>query len=123
MILVDSYGWIEYLGGGPKAEKYGRYISRTPTFEILTPSLVVFEVYRKVEKEKGEEKAMEAQAHLEETRTVSLDTRLAAAAAEVSLRTGLGIVDAVIYATASQHRAELLTSDHHFKGLPNVTLI
>ena len=123
MILVDSYGWIEYLGGGPKAEKYARYITQTPTFEIVTPSLVVFEVYRKVKKERGEEKAMEAQAHLEETRTVSLDSRLAVAAAEISLKTGLGTVDAVIYATANHHRAELLTSDHHFKGLPNVTLI
>ena len=85
--------------------------------------MVVLEVYRKVKKDRGEEKALEVFAHLGDTRIVPLDSRIAIAAADLSLKTGLGTVDSIIYATASQHRAELVTSDHHFEGLPKVTLI
>jgi len=84
---------------------------------------VVFEVYRKVKKDKGEEKALEAYAHLENTRMVALDSYVCLAAADLSLKTGLGTVDSIIYATAAQYHAQLITSDHHFKGLPKVTLI
>lgn len=121
--LIDSSGWIEYLAGGPKADQYAGYVSRTPPDEILTPTLVVFEVYRKVKKDKGEEKALEAYAHLENTKIVALDPYLCLAAADLSLKTGLGTVDSVIYATAAQYEAQLITNDHHFKELPRVTLI
>jgi predicted nucleic acid-binding protein len=33
------------------------------------------------------------------------------------------MADALIYATAQAHQAELITSDAHFSGLPGVTLI
>ena len=80
-------------------------------------------MYRKIKKDVGEEKALEAYAHMEATRTVSLDPGTALAAADLSLRTGLGTVDAIIYATATRHHAELITGDHHFQGLARVTII
>jgi predicted nucleic acid-binding protein len=33
------------------------------------------------------------------------------------------MADAIIYATAQAHQAELITSDAHFSRLPGVTLI
>lgn len=84
---------------------------------------MVLEVYRKVKKDKGEEKALEAYAHLENTRVVPLDAHTAVAAADLSLKTGLGTVDSIIYTMATQHRAQLITSDHHFQGLARVTLV
>lgn len=123
MILVDSSGWIEYLGGGPKAENYGKRITQNTPDKILTPTVVVLEVYRKIKKERGEDKALEAYAHLGDTRIITLDSHIALTAADLSLKAGLGTVDAIIYATATLHRAELLTSDHHFEGLPGVTLV
>ena len=71
----------------------------------MTPSVVVLEVYRKIKKEKGEEKALEAFAHLEQTRLVPLDSGLALSAADIALRTRLGTVDSIIYATAIRHKA------------------
>ncbi len=81
------------------------------------------EVYRKIKKDNGEEKALEAYAHMQDTRIIPLDPHTAIAAADLSLKTGLGTVDSIIYTTASQHKAELLTSDHHFQGMARVTVI
>jgi len=83
----------------------------------------MFEVYRKIKKDLGEEKALEAFAHLEQTKLVQLDNSLALSAADISLRVNLGTVDSIIYATALKHKATLLTSDHHFKKLASVTLL
>ncbi len=83
----------------------------------------MLEVYRKVKKDRGEEKALKAYAHLENTRVVPLDSHLALAAADLSLSKKLGTVDSVIYAAAMQHGAELVTKDHHFEGLPKVSMI
>jgi predicted nucleic acid-binding protein len=84
---------------------------------------VILEVYRKIKKDKGEEKALEAYAHLEGTSVVPLDTHTAVAAADIGLKTGLRTVDSIIYAIAKHHKAELITSDHHFQSLERVTLI
>jgi hypothetical protein len=37
--------------------------------------------------------------------------------------TGDEKADAIIYATARAHQAELVTSDVHFTGLPGVTIL
>ena len=48
---------------------------------------------------------------------------LALEAADVALEYGLAMADAMIYATASRHEAEIVTGDADFDGLPRVTLI
>jgi predicted nucleic acid-binding protein len=83
----------------------------------------LLEVYRRIKKDKGEEKALEAYAHLEGTRTVVLDPSIALTAADLGLKTGLGTVDSIIYATALRYDAELITSDHHFQDLKGVSII
>ena len=35
----------------------------------------------------------------------------------------IGIADAIIYATVREFKAELITCDNHFRGLPNVIII
>jgi predicted nucleic acid-binding protein len=42
-------------------------------------------------------------------------------AADLALSHKLAFADAVIYASARKHKAELVTSDDHFEGLPDVT--
>jgi predicted nucleic acid-binding protein len=51
------------------------------------------------------------------------DEALAIFAVELSLRHKLSMADAIICATAQQHRAQLVTSDSHFSGLPDVVLL
>jgi len=51
---------------------------------------------------------------------VSLDTHIAVRAAGFARTHQLAMADAVIYATAIEHNADVLTCDAHFADLPGV---
>ncbi len=123
MISVDSFGWIERLTDGPKAEAYNRIIEGSRPTDIITSAVVLYEVYRKAKKAKGEEAALEAVAALSQTTVVPVDQTLSLEAADYSLEHGLHFADALIYATARQASARLYTSDEHLNGLEGVTVI
>ena len=53
----------------------------------------------------------------------SLAESLALEAADIALEHGLAMADAIIFATARKHDADIITADPHFDGLPGVTLI
>jgi len=123
MILIDSYGWIEYFAEGPLASRYAPYVERSNESNTVTPTIVVFEVYRRLKREKGEEKALEAYAQISRTKVIELDAHRALTAGDVSLKTGLGMADSIVYSTARDYGAELVTSDQHMKGLEGVKFI
>lgn len=123
MISIDSYGWIERFTEGPKASEYNKIIDSAKPEELVTCAIVLYEVYKKVKKLKGEETALEAVASLNQTRVVTIDQTLALEAADYSLDRGLHMADALVYATARHHSAELFTSDDDLKGLASVTFI
>ena len=123
-VLVDSYGWIEYFGDGPLADKYAEYIEKANINEYITPSIILYEVYKKIKREKSEDKALEAYAHIVNyTRIAPLDEKMSLDAAEKSLELGLGMADSIIMATADNNDAKIVTSDEHFKELDNVVYI
>lgn len=119
MNLVDTSGWLHCLMNGPLVERYLPYLSRPK--EVLTPTVVMYEVYKKVRREGGEELAHVAAGSMGETNIVPLTPELAYLAADVSLKHKLPMADAIIYATACEHDARLLTSDADLKGFPGVT--
>jgi len=123
LILIDSYGWIEYFADGPLSDKYADYIEKIDEENTVTPAIVVYEVYKKIKSELSEEKALEAYAQMMRTRVIPFDDNLAIIAADISLRYGLGMADAIVYATARKEEATLITGDKHFKGLEGVVLI
>jgi predicted nucleic acid-binding protein len=118
MILVDTCGWIEWLADGALAEKFQPFLKDTEA--LLVPTVVQFELYKWLERNRGEEAAMKAIARTTRSQVVDLDTSTALLAAELSRDHGLSVADAVIYASARGHKAELVTSDDHFEGLPGV---
>jgi toxin FitB len=121
--VVDSSGWVEFLGGGPKADAFGKYLEKPEA--VLLPSIVVYEVYKKMVREQTADLAERFLSHAFgfHERELPLDISLAASAARVSLATNLPMADAIIYATAQSHQAELVTSDAHFTGLPGVIVL
>lgn len=123
MISIDSYGWIERFTEGPKASEYNKVIDSARPGELVTSTIVLYEVYKKVKKLKGEETALEAVAALNQTKVVTVDQTLSLEAADYSLDHGLHMADALVYATARHHSAELFTSDDDLKGLANVIFI
>ncbi len=121
MILVDSSGWIEYLAARPRAEDFARYIEGDEP--LLTSAIQVYEIYKVVRRDISEERAIESVSALHATTVESLDESLALEAADISLEHGLAMADAILFATATRHRADIVTADADFEGLPGVTLI
>ena len=121
MILVDSSGWIEYLAARPKADEFAPYIEGDEP--LVTSVIQVYEIYKVIRRDISEERAIESVAALRGTTIEPLAESLALEAADLSMEHGLAMADAIIYATATSHHAQLVTADADFKGLPSVTFI
>jgi predicted nucleic acid-binding protein len=120
-VVVDSSGWIEYWGNGPKAPLYDPYFAREDC--VFLPTISIYEVYKKLSVTKGPALADRFLSFAFRTNLVPLDETLAIGAAELSIEHRLSMADAIIYTTALACSAELVTSDQAFSGLPGVTLL
>jgi predicted nucleic acid-binding protein len=123
LISIDSFGWIERFTNGPKSAQYNKIIDSFAPKEIVTSVVVLYEVYRKVKKLKGEEEALLAVAALSQTTIIPIDQTIALEAADYSLENKLHFSDALIYATARHRKAKLYTSDGDLAKLDSVCLI
>lgn len=112
--VVDSSGWLEYLADSERAPLFSQAIEDTAN--LVVPVISLYEVFKKVLRERGEGVALQVASMMQSGRVVTLDSSLALDAA----RHALPLADSVIYATALHHRATLWTQDEHFKDLPNV---
>jgi predicted nucleic acid-binding protein len=121
LILVDSSGWIEYLAARPKADKFAPYIEGDEPF--VTSVIQVYEIYKVVRRDISEERATESISALHATRIEPLAESLALEAADIALEYGLPMADAITFATARKHGADIITADSDFDGLPGVELI
>ena len=86
----------------------------------LVPTIIQLELAKWLTRELGEDRADQVIAFSQMCHIVSLDTKIALAAADLCARYRLATADAIIYATALAHEAELLTCDAHFEGLEGV---
>src|SRR5260221_4428651 len=120
LFLVDSSGWIEFLGDGPLADRFAPYFEREE--RLIVPAIVLYEVYKKLLSARGPAADRFLSAALR-ARVVPIDERLALLAARISLDRRLAMADAMIYATALDAGVQLITSDAHFKGLAEVIFI
>jgi predicted nucleic acid-binding protein len=121
MRLVDTAAWIEWLiDSGP-----GRAVEpELPERERwLVPTIVQLELAKWLTREVGEDKADQVIAFTETCIVADLDTPIALSAADLCARHKLATADAIVYATALAHGADLLTCDRHFEGLPGVRLM
>lgn len=119
-VVVDSSGWIEYLGAGMKADDFAPYLQAQDS--LLVPTIVLYEVYKKLSRERGKTLADRFVSQAFRCVVVALDEEIALVAANLSLDHRLSMADAIIYATARTHSAQLVTGDSAFQGLPGVTI-
>ena len=123
-VLVDSSGWIEYFADTANAGKYARLIEKASKSTHFTPTVIVYEVFRKLKKEAGEKKALGAIAHIiDRTTIVELTERTAIHAAELSLQHDFSLADSIILATALEQQAQIFTGDRHFKKIRDAQII
>jgi len=121
LFLVDSSGWIEFLGDGPLADRFAPYFESEE--RLVVPAIVLHEVYKKLLSIRGSTSADRFLSSASRARVISMDERLALLAARVSLDHRLAMADAMIYATALVTEAHLVTADAHFHGLPEATVL
>ena len=84
---------------------------------------MIYEVYKKIKRDRTEEEALLAVSLMKKTAVTSLEESIALLAADLSLKYHLPMADAMVYATAVENDAQLITSDAHFKDLERVILI
>ena len=118
MLLVDTSAWIEWLIGSPIGATLAPELPERPQW--LVPTIVQLELAKWLSREVGEAKADQVIAFTETCVVVALDTAIALSAADLCAQRKLATADAIVYATALAHGADLLTCDRHFEGLPGV---
>jgi toxin FitB len=112
--VVDSSGWLEYFTASERASLFAPALEDSDN--LLVPVICIYEVFKKVFRERGENDALQIAAVMQVGQVIDLDCSLALEAARYSLP----LADSIIYATAKRHQATLWTQDEHFKDFPDV---
>lgn len=121
MVIVDSCGWLEWFADGVMADRYKKYLADRGN--LFVPTIVLYEVYKVLKREVGEDKALLAAAYMKRASVIPLDETLAFAAADIALQGKLAMADAIIVACARAHNCPIITSDADLKDQPNVTYL
>ncbi len=119
--VVDTSAWIEWLTGSALGRSLGRVFP--PKEQCIVPTIVQLELSKWLLREVGEERADQVVAYTQKCLVVPLDTAIALLAADMHREHKLATADAIVYATAMNQGAELLTCDAHFKNLDGVLLM
>jgi predicted nucleic acid-binding protein len=109
---------LAYFADEPAADFFAEAVEDTDL--LLVPSVCIYEVFKVVLRERGENDAFSAAAAMQQGMVVGLDADLAMEAAAVGLEEGLAFADSVIYTVAKRHHATLWTQDPHFIGKSGV---
>jgi predicted nucleic acid-binding protein len=112
--VVDSSAWLEYFGGTVRAKLFAKPIESPDT--LIVPVISLYEVFKKVNRDFGEEQALAAASVMQSGQVISLEPDLAIDAG----RLRLPLAASLSYSTARQYDATLWTQDEHFKGLAGV---
>ena len=118
MNLVDSSAWLEYFANGPNAGFFAPAVESTR--DLIVPTIVILEVYKRVLQQRNARSALEAVAILQQGRVIDLDATLAIVAARISHSEKLPLADSVILATARSENAIIWTQDSDFEKRENV---
>ena len=118
MNVIDSSAWMSYFAGDKNAAFFSKAIENLDL--LLVPSITIAEVFKNICRQRNEEVALAAIAHMEQGRVISLDSKLAIDAASFGLQLKLPLADSIIFATAQKFSATLWTQDSDLKGLPDV---
>lgn len=118
MNIVDSSCWLEYFSGSTVGEIVSPIIIDVEN--LLVPAITIYEVFKKLLLEVGEDKSIFAIAHMKLGRVIDLDADLAINSAKIGKEYKLAMADSIIFATCKKYNATLWTQDKHFKDLENV---
>lgn len=100
------------------ADRFAPYLADSDN--LIVPTSIQYELHKWICREKNEELALQIIALTQQAEVIELTESLALLASEMSQQHKLSFADAIIYASAQQYKAELVTADDHFEGLNGV---
>ena len=118
MNIVDSSGWLAYFADEPNAKHFIAPLNDTTS--LVVPTVTIYEVFKVVRRESGENEALQAAVAMRKGMVVNLTTTLAIAASKLSLEHNLPMTDSIILATAKEFVATIWTQDSDFKNISDV---
>jgi len=121
MNVVDSSGWVEYFRNGKNAQFF--ILSIQDVENLLVPTICIYEVFKRLLMDMGEENALQAVGIMAYGREVGPDRKIAIDAAQISFELKLAMADSIILATARTNAATLWTQDAHFKDIKGVNYV
>ena len=121
MNVVDSSGWLEYFADDVNADFFAAAIEDTT--QLVVPSISIYEVFKRVLQQRGEDDALQAVALMVQGIVVELDVHIALEAAQLSDAEKLPMADSIILATARLYGTTLWTQDSDFEGIEDVQYI
>ena len=122
--VLDSYAWVEYFIGSPMGRFVQLFLDMAE--QCYTPSIVIAELSTKFERG-NKQKEWETLFKFIKNKSsiVSLDRNLANQSGKLKIKLRekektIGLADAIIYQTAINLNASLITGDKHFEDFPEI---
>jgi len=118
MNIVDSSGWLAYFADEPNAKHFLAPLNDADA--LVVPTVILYEVFKVVLSEAGENDALQAAMAMQKGTIVDLTAPLALAAAKLSLAHNLPMADGIILAIAREFKAIIWTQEADFKTIKDV---
>jgi predicted nucleic acid-binding protein len=118
MNIVDSSGWLAYFADEPNAGHFLPPLKDTAS--LVVPTVTIYEVFKVILRESGENEALQAAVAMQRGNVVDLTSSLAVSASKISLENGLPMAGSIILATAKKYEATIWTQDSDFKNMNKV---
>jgi len=116
--IVDTCGWLEYIADTKNSKNFEQAILDTKN--LIVPSIIIYEVFKKICLDYCEDTALEVIAELKQGKVIEINETISIYAAKLSLEKKLPMADALIYATGLLYKATIYTQDNHFENLSGV---
>ena len=121
MLVLDTSAWIEWLIGSPISDTFDEHLPEHRDW--IVPTIVQLELHKTLTRDLSHSLASDVIAFTQHCTIAPLDTDIARTAAEACCSHNLATADAIIFATARAHDAEVLTCSRNFENLPGVIYI
>jgi len=116
--VVDSSAWLSYFADDANAKFFSTPIENIE--KLIIPSITITEVFKYILRQRDENMALEAIAHMNQGKVIALDNVLAIDAAKYGIDYKLPLAESIIYATGQKFDALIWTQDIDFKALDGV---
>jgi toxin FitB len=118
MNIADSSVWVEFFTESKSIDECVLVLKDWKN--LIVPSVVIFEVCRKLQRDYGVNEAMNAALIMQEGIVVDFNQEVALNAVSACFKYHLPAMDSMILSTAQHYGATLWTMDKDFEGIEGV---